>query len=222
MLRRGEVFFESAEELNDASEFRPRFILKGTTELWARLSQFILQEICLRSDFYELTTRDTFHALYKLGMHLGSLIKKSIGNRDLEIENLGTLFAELLSSLIDKKFTSLERRWLLDSSKNFIKRQLPRLLEDPLYVASFSRNPKNPTMLDHYADAEKGFVIILSAANETIGVYSPINILNGTRPLFDKNFGIEMEEIGVYKEERLQLKPVTYCRRPPKVNAFHH
>jgi len=42
ILRQGEVYFASAGELNDASECRPRFILKGSEDLWQRLAQFLV------------------------------------------------------------------------------------------------------------------------------------------------------------------------------------
>jgi hypothetical protein len=58
MLRQGEVYFASAGELNDASECRPRFILKGSEELWQRLVQFILENACFGSDYFQFDKKD--------------------------------------------------------------------------------------------------------------------------------------------------------------------
>jgi hypothetical protein len=66
MLRRGEIFFVSVAELNDANECRPRFILNGTQELWTRLAEYILQEACIRSDYYERSSREEMRELLDL------------------------------------------------------------------------------------------------------------------------------------------------------------
>jgi hypothetical protein len=49
-------------------------------------------------------------------------------------------------------------------------------------------------------------------------VHSPINLLHGHRP---SKAHEGWTEIGIYRDEQLELKEVKYGRRPPKVNAFH-
>ena len=73
-------------------------------------------------------------------------------------------------------------------------------------------------MWGHYADAERGFVVVYESMDRSFHVRSPINVLHGHRP--SKEFG-GAKEIGIYKDEHLTLKEVKYGRRPPKVNAFH-
>ncbi|MDO8334862.1 MAG: DUF2971 domain-containing protein [Nitrosomonas sp.] len=87
------------------------------------------------------------------------------------------------------------------------------------YIASFSRNAKNPTMWGHYADAERGFVVVYTSDNDTIRIASPVNMLHGARPYSEDRIGTY--EIGIYKESGLELKAVKYGKVPPKVNAFH-
>jgi hypothetical protein len=58
MLRQSEVYFASVGELNDANECRPRFILKGSEELWQRLAQFILKHACFGSDYFQLDKKN--------------------------------------------------------------------------------------------------------------------------------------------------------------------
>ena len=45
MLRRGEVYFATPNELNDAHECRPQYILKGSEELWQRLVHHVLSHV---------------------------------------------------------------------------------------------------------------------------------------------------------------------------------
>ena len=219
MLRRGEIFFASVGELNDASECRPRFVLNGTKELWTRLAQFILEEVCLRLDTHERMNRDEIRKLLGLSSSLGSLLKKHVRNLDFGLENLDALFRQVLADALQDNVSALRSQLILDSSREIIRREIPRLLREPTYITSFSKNAKNPTMWGHYADAERGFVIVYSTDDRTIGVCSPIKMLHGTRPLGEDQIGDY--EIGIYDEDRLELKTVKYGRKPPKANAFH-
>jgi hypothetical protein len=222
MLRRGEVYFASVAELNDANECRPRFILKGTEDLWKRLAQLVLEEVCFSSDYEPLAKYDPrvkkqeFRQLLGLSTSIGRLLKKRAGNEDFGIEKLGILFVDVLRPALEEKFPALQSRLILELSRNFIDRELPRIVEEPRYIASFSRNARNPTMWGHYASAEKGFVVVYATDNGKIKVQSPINILHGTRPLPEHRI-----EIGIYNEQCLDLMTVKYGRKPPKVNAFH-
>lgn len=222
MLRRGEIYFASVAELNDANECRPRFILKGTEDLWNRLAQLVLEGVCFGPGYEPLARYDPrakqqeFRQLLGLSKSIGRLLKKRVRNEDFGIEKLGMLFVDVLRPVLEEKFTMLQSRFILELSRNFIDREIPRIIEEPRYIASFSRNAKNPTMWGHYASAEKGFVIVYATDDGKIKVQSPINILRGTRSLAE-----HMTEIGIYKERCLELSPVKYGRKPPKVNAFH-
>lgn len=225
MLRRGEIYFASVGELNDANECRPRLILKGSEELWERLAELILEIVCYSDDYEPLTKYDPrakqqeFRQLLGLSTSIGRLLKKRAGNEDFGIEKLGRLFVDVLrSALEEEKFPALQSRLILELSRNFIDRELPRFIEEPRYIASFSRNARNPTMWGHYASAEKGFVVVYATDNGKIKVQSPINILHGTRPLTEDG---RVTEIGIYSEKSIELMPVKYGRKPPKVNAFH-
>ena len=218
MLRSGEVFFASHSELNDAHESRPRYILRGGTELWSRLVHLILVEVYFR--LYPDTSYNTHTPeLFQLIKPIGHFLKKKACNRDVGIEELSVLFIEALHvALSDKPLQGIENRFLVSQSESAIKQMLPKLLDKPSYVASFSCNPTNPTMWGHYAGAERGFVIVYQSTDGKIGVHSPINMLDGVRPAPEGSFADW--EIGRYKEDRLELTAVSYRTRPPKVNAF--
>ena len=219
MLRRGEIFFASVAELNDANECRPRFVLNGTRELWARLAAYILQEAFYRSKVHDRISREEMRELFSLSESLGTQLKKRARNRDFGLEKLDDLFLELLRQELKNNPFPFQSRLILDSTRRVIRHDLLKAIEEQAYIASFSRNAKNPTMWGHYADAERGFVVVYTTDNGTIRVASPIKMLHGTRPLPEDRLGDF--EVGIYDEDSLELKPVKYGKKPPKVNAFH-
>ncbi len=218
MLRKGEVYFASVGELNDASECRPRFIFKGSEELWQRLTHYILLEACCSSDYLQPDRLDAVKPILNLSDHIGSSLKKAAGNRDLGFESFSKVFRDALEHHLPSEIPHINRGFYLHLVQTFIEQDLPRVIADDKYIASFSRNATNPTMWGHYADAERGFVIVYETTNGYIHVHSPINLLHGHRP--SKHFE-GVTEIGIYRDEHLELKEVRYGKRPPKANAFH-
>ena len=218
MLRRGEVYFASVDDLNDANECRPIFIFKGSEELWQRLAYFILLHACLSSDYFQAERLEAVKPILRLSDRIGTILKKAAGKRDLAIESLNQMFREALERHLPEGSQEMNRGFVLHLVQIFIERQLPRALYEEKYIASFSLNATNPTMWGHYADAERGFVIVYSTTDGSVYVHSPTHLLHGQRPS-KKLKGVT--ELGIYKDERLELKEVTYGKRPPKVNAFH-
>ena len=218
MLRRGELFFASVAELNDAHECRPRYVLSGTAQLWQRLASYILFEALVLSEFFNRISTDEAQALLNLGDPIGTQLKKRVGHRDLGLELLETLFHDFLSQEIKASPIANLSRPVLASTRKVIC-QLPSSIEERAYLASFTKNARNATMWGHYADAERGFVVVYKTDNDTLNVTSPIPILHGVRKLPDNSFSDY--EIGTYCEDALKLKEVKYRKKPPKVNAFH-
>ena len=219
MLRRGEIYFASVDDLNDASECRPRFIFKGSEELWQRLAQYILLSACCSlSDYLQPNEADAVKPILNLSERIGTRLKKAAGIRDLGIESLSAVFDDALKSHLPSESPEINRGVILHLVRTLIDNELPRALKEDKYIASFSRNATNPTMWGHYADAERGFVIVYETTDASIHVRSPINLLHGHRP----SQTLEgFTEFGIYKDENLELKEVQYGRRPPKANAFH-
>ena len=221
ILRQGEVYFASAGELNDASECRPRFILKGSEELWQRLAQFILEHACFGSDYFQLDKKDEIRQILDLSVTIGQLLKKQAKNKDFGIESLGSAFRNALKSCGSEKLSPFLLRMTEHLTSNFIQEGLPQILLDEKYIASFALNATNPTMWGHYADAERGFVRVFGTDDGKIKVLSDINILHGTRPAKMGDGVTDFTEIGIFKDESLELKRVQYGKEIPKVNAFH-
>lgn len=220
MLRQGEVYFASAGELNDASECRPRLIFKGSEELWQRLAQFILEHACFGSDYFLNLDdkKNEIRQILDLSLVIGRLLKKQAKSKDLGIEALGPAFHKALNSCGTEKLSPFLLRVTGHLTSNFIQSELSQILLDEKYIASFALNATNPTMWGHYADAERGFVRVFGTDDNKLKVLSPINILNGSRPAND---GGDWTEIGIYKDESLELERVKYGKEIPKVNAFH-
>ena len=218
MLRRGEVYFASVGELNDASECRPRFILKGSEELWQRLAQFVLEHACICSGYFQPDKADEIREIVGLSDAIGRQLKKNARNRDFGVEDLNSAFLKALKLCGAEKLQPALLRTAEHLASSFIEQGLPRALLDEKYIASFALNATNPTMWGHYADAERGFVRVFGTDDGKVTVCSDLNILHGTRP---SKMGIGIIEVGTYKDERLELKEVKYGRKLPKVNAFH-
>ncbi|MEZ4651551.1 MAG: DUF2971 domain-containing protein [Candidatus Eisenbacteria bacterium] len=158
--------------------------------------------------------------LLALAKPMGCLLKRKAGRRDVGIEHLNSLFAAALHEVLPNAVTDeVQCRLLLSLAKVVIDRTIPAFLHEPAYIASFSRNPCNPTMWGHYAGAERGFVVIFEADDCKIGVQSPIPIIHGVRPAPEGSFADA--QLGIYRRDRLELASVSYRSRPPKANAFH-
>ncbi|CZU59726.1 Uncharacterised protein [Enterobacter hormaechei] len=48
MLRNGEVFFASPNELNDIHECKPQFIFNANKEVWERFIYYLIVQVCLK------------------------------------------------------------------------------------------------------------------------------------------------------------------------------
>jgi hypothetical protein len=207
--------------LNDASECRPRFIFKGSEELWQRLAQFILEHACFGSDYFLNDKKDEIRQILDLSVVIGRLLKKQAGKQDFGIEGLGAAFRNALKSCGSEKLSPFLLRITEHQTSGFIQEELPRILLDEKYIASFALNATNPTMWGHYADAERGFVRVFGTDDGKVKVLSDINILRGTRPSKMGDGVTDVVEIGIYKDESLALERVKYGKEIPKVNAFH-
>jgi hypothetical protein len=212
MLKRGEIYFSSVDELNDRHECRPRFILKGNEEIWVRFSHFMLVNISMDEKHYKLSNKK----LINLSVRLGIDLKKNVKNLDIGLESLSKLVVDTLNPLLESVFSNSEKQVIISLIINFINKVIPEKIYEHKYITSFSTCATNPTMWGHYADAERGFAIVYETDDGTIEVKSLVNNLLGSRK--NEN-GITV--IGGYKEEKLKLEPVIYGRKPPKVNVFN-
>ena len=212
MLSRGEVFFASANELNDGSECRPRYILKGSLELWSRLADMILLDACCFSG----SPTCNMARLGDLGGALGRILRTKAGKRDLDFDELWPLVRAELPGLLG----GVELGMPPDAFMGLVQKACAHAkghLDEPKYMTSFSRNPCDPTMWGHYANAERGFVIVFDAPDKRLRIRSPLRTFPDARP--GEMDGIDV--LGHYETAETELQPVLYRSAPLRHNAFY-
>ena len=213
MLARGELFFASADELNDGSECRPRYVLKGSAELWNRLADMILLDACCFS-----STVPGLHSsgARELAGPLGRALQARAGVRDLDFDALTSLIYEALPPLlagIELGIAPAAFMRLVDRACRLTRQHL----NEPMYMASLSKNPRDPTMWGHYGNAERGFCVVLHAPEQRLRIHSPIHVFPGCRQSSES--GIQV--FGIYSSAEVELRPILYRSAPLRFNAFH-
>lgn len=219
MLARGELFFASPDELNDGSECRPRYVLRGSLELWERLSHFILFEAWLQTQEGRPPDPEGAHQLLDLAAPLAAALRRRVGRRDMDFDELWPSVLEDLPPLLKKAEAGLAPRAMMKLVQQVIRGRLTDALREELYMASFSLDPGDPTMWGHYAAAERGFCLVIRAPEDQLSITSPIRVFPGSRPSTEHS---GMWEMGSYDDAHVELKPVIYRRSPPRVNAFQN
>jgi hypothetical protein len=222
MLKRGEIYFASPEELNDSNECRASYYFQGSSEPWDRLCHWFLTEIYIRSSNIEV--KDFVSELAWSENSLYKIIKPSVLNRHVSIDKLNEIILAGIEELLSNADVESAVGESVLSYANTVLSSLSELSKlTPKYLSSFSRSSKNPTMWGHYANADKGFVIIYETHDEHVEVKSSFNYLYGSREV-KKDFGslgeMEITEIGMYDNERLKLEDVQYRKRPVKLNGI--
>lgn len=213
MLSRGELFFASESELNDGSECRPRYVLKGSTELWSRLADMILMDACCYSQ-----GRATAHIKAALGLtdSLAGMLKAKAGKRDMDFEQMWPLIqAELPAHLrgIQLGVSPEEFMGLVKKACDLARHRL----NEPTYMTSLSKTACDATMWGHYGGAERGFLLAFHAPDGRLRIRSPLSAFLGSRP----NDATGMETIGWFSSAEVDLLPVLYRSAPQRFNAFH-
>ncbi|WP_431288808.1 DUF2971 domain-containing protein [Roseateles chitinivorans] len=212
-LSRGELYFASAEELNDGSECRPRYILKGSAELWTRLADMLLV------DAVALSAMPSAEAATRLGRFakpLGRALHAKAGKRDLDFEQLGPAIGSVLPRLLH----DAQLGPATESVMALVLQACARArmhLDEPAYIASLTTTPRDPTMWGHYAGADRGFAIMLHAPKGKLRIHSPLDVFDVCRA----TEGGGPMVVGPYTEAEVELQPVLYRVAPQRFNAFH-
>lgn len=213
MLSRGEVFFASADEMNDGSECRPRYVLKGSADLWTRLAEMILIDTCC---FSEAVSVASSRALIGLAQPLGNALKVRAGAADFDFDGLWSLVSVELPSLLQGVDLGVPAAFLM-AEANRAYRRARNLLNEATYMASFSLDPCDPTMWGHYAGADRGFCIVFRAPERKLRIRSPFQAFHGCRR--SEETGIVT--VGMYVDAEVELQSVQYLSAPLRFNAFH-
>jgi hypothetical protein len=214
LLKRGEVFFASQDELNDRHECRPKYIFNGSKEVWARLTHYILVQICIRYNLYP--TPEEAQKLISLHQKITKKVYAHTKRKNVELSAMEKIFHESLKDSFTQDFSPPEIKFILNCATKYINSQLRTVLHQEKYICSFTKTATNPTMWGHYGDAERGFLIIYQTIENHVEVNSTTQNLCGHRTKDNSVF----IELGLYTKEKLKLEKVQYRKSPPKVNAF--
>ncbi len=212
MLKRGEVYFASASELNDRHECRARYLFNAPKEIWVRFIDYVLCNVFSKYPIYQYT-QDAYKVI-ELAEPIFESGYSRIKKRSLTVYDTAQLFNYGFDAVLGEEFSLEEKKKI----KHYTKSYLLGLSESEFlknkYICSFSKNATNPTMWGHYGAAETGFVVIYESSDGFVEVESSLPNLSGYR---EKE---GWHEIGRYTNEHLMLKNVSYSKLPCKFNAF--
>ncbi|MBB3291676.1 hypothetical protein FHT39_000315 [Mitsuaria sp. BK045] len=212
-LSRGELYFASAEELNDGSECRPRYILKGAVELWTRLADMLLLDAVALSP---MPSSEAAKTLGRFAKPLGRSLHAKVGKRDLDFEQLGTVIGGVLPRLLEEAQLGPAAEGIMALVLQACARARKHL-DEPAYIASLTTTPRDPTMWGHYGGAERGFAIMFHAPEGKLRIHSPLDVFDVCR----EPEGGGPLVVGPYTEAAVDLQPVLYRAAPQRFNAFH-
>ncbi|HIF9430201.1 TPA: DUF2971 domain-containing protein [Photobacterium damselae] len=213
MLKRGEVYFASASELNDRHECRARYLFNAPKDVWVRFVDYVLCKVCSEYPIYRF--RQDAYKLIKLAEPIYEAGCSQINKRNLTVHDTAMLFNYGFDAVLGKEFSSEEKINIKQCTKSYLLGLAESELLENKYICAFSKNAINPTMWGHYGAAETGFVIIYESSDNFVDVESTLANLSGSR---EKEEG--WYEIGCYTNERLMLRDVNYSKQLCKVNAF--
>lgn len=213
MLKRGEVYFASASELNDRHECRARYLFNAPQEVWVRFVDYVLCKVCSEYPLYR-SNQDAYE-LIKLAKPIFEAGRSRIKKRNLTIYDTALLFNYGFDAVLGEDFSPDIRKKIKQCTERYLQELSESELLENKHICSFSKNAINPTMWGHYGAAETGFVIIYESSDGFVDVESTLPNLSGHREKEEGCF-----EIGSYPNESLMLKDVNYSKQPCKVNAF--
>lgn len=212
MLKRGEIYFASSEELNDTHECRARYLFGGSKDVWIRFIDYVLINIAIECRLNPSSEQaKNFISLADVIYSASIKIKR---RKYFNIDELEKLITLSLVEHISVELRDIYKENIFKNIQRLFKSIKHNNLREQKYISSFSLNATNPTMWGHYANAEKGFLVIYESDEQSVKVNSTLSNLSGHR---EKS---GFTELGHYDNESLNLKEVKYRKLPCKVNGF--
>lgn len=212
MLRHGEVFFASPQELNDTHEAKPRYIFRGDDDVWKRFVYLVMIEMCA---IIELEPESELSKkIISLREGVINLIK-STKKSSFEYQELINILSLGIQKSIPLDWKDSDKKIIHSSYCYYINNIFDGHLEELIYIASFSLSATNLTMWGHYGDAEKGFCLVYESLDGSVEIENDCKLFWGS--LGDQGF---IQTIGHVKKTSAILKKVKYAKNPPRINGF--
>ncbi|EQA1596853.1 DUF2971 domain-containing protein [Enterobacter hormaechei] len=213
MLRNGEVFFASPNELNDIHECKPQFVFNANKEVWERFVHYLIVRVCLKLNL-EPNSPLAISLLAFKDEILRSLLngKKS---KTLSYQSLINDFSDALARLTISELDYKDARKTMQALSAYLNQDFEVQLNDNNYLTSFSKSATNLTMWGHYGNAEKGFAIIYETIDGNVTLKSNLEIF----PSFEKT-SEHCYSMGLSSECSAPVFDVIYKARPVRANGF--
>lgn len=214
MLRRGEIFFATSEELNDVNELHADHVFNGHKNSWFRLMQLIFFA-CIETARGNGAPRTEAGQIKQLAADAAEKAFVRFRRRDVRTSEICEF---LLNYLHRSKETSTLAREITEEVRAVVNEKIAGQLRQNASIASFTRTATNPTIWGHYASAGKGFGIIYAPQGNAIRVktLSDSNITGVFTDLKRKKAVIKYS-----RDFEVKLEEVIYRKKPPKLNGFH-
>ncbi len=216
-LKRGEYLFSTPFELNDGNEGYPKLVLHGDKEAYLRFSYWVL---CGCADsLYRLSAQEVSESSEKFN-RISYKVSQLSSKRPLLVEH----FKELLKSAIDDLGFNGEPMLcaLIAKLEKYLLNLLLTDINKRYSTLSFSKSATNPTMWGHYADADKGMVIVHETENNKVEVELPVPTFLRMSSVNEKiDGGYEIKGLGTSNKGELSLEQVSYRKDRPQINLFH-
>lgn len=213
MLRHGEVFFASPQELNDIHECKPQFIFSANSEVWSRFIDDTLSHVCMKLNF-----KPQSELPKKISSLKSDLLPLLTGNRKSKTLTYDSLLIQLTNGFgkyIFGKLDFLDALNAVRALESYLQNDLDKKIKNSYYMTSFSKSATNLTMWGHYGNAEKGFVIVYESEDGNVSIESDIDKFASIKK---SNEGTYV--IGTSKKSSTKLIEVVYKNKPVRANGF--
>lgn len=213
MLRNGEVFFASPNELNDIHECKPQFIFNANKEVWERFVYYLIVQVCLKLNL-EHNSPLAISLLAFKDKILRSLLngKKT---RTLDHQSLINDFSDAFARLTINELDFKDARKAMQALSAYLNHDFEVQLNDNNYLTSFSKSATNLTMWGHYGNAEKGFAIIYETIDGNITLKSNLRIFTSYKKTSEHCISMYLST-----ECSTPIFDVIYKSRPVRANGF--
>jgi hypothetical protein len=212
MLRHGEVFFASPQELNDTHEAKPRYIFRGDDDIWGRFMYLVLVEICVIIGVEPKS--ELSKKILSLSDGVISQIK-SARKTSFEYQELINFLSLGIQQAMPTDWNDRDKKIIYDSYSYYINNIFEGHLEELIYITSFSLSATSLTMWGHYGDAEKGFCLVYESSDGSVEIENDCELFWGS--LGEQG---SFRTIGQVKKTSVSLKKVKYAKNPVRINGF--
>lgn len=212
MLRHGEVFFASPQELNDTHEAKPKFVFRGDDDVWRRFIYMVLVDMCILLNLDPES--DLSKKIISLRESVFSKIK-STKKSSFEYQQLINILSSSIQTSVPIDWDARDKKIIHEVYCHYVNNVFDTYLEEIIYIASFSLSATSLTMWGHYGDAEKGFCLVYESLDGSVEIESDCELFWGVHGDEDS-----IQTIGQVNKTLVNLNKIKYAKTPTRINGF--